>query len=530
MWEGDWDELQKTLELSDEELFKFKEIFSMVDIEHITYLGRRNFVDLLDMLMIEVTEDVMEKMFQEMDENHDGQIEFEEFITAMVNNIGKEQLAQVEDIKMGACGTRMWERGEIAWSANTGLIVITGCLGLKALIYFQGFLFPLVTAYLFVFFLTPIMNFFVSAAAPFASSFVASKEAAGQMHRPIKVPFQEIYCCDLTTENPDGEVDPKTGEKERMYKSEFRRSLIGKAGQGEFYDCVTSGKVPQGLAMLLTLATFFGVLYGLLALVMAETSKLQEDQVFIDRINNFTDEMFDSLKKNGYEIKREETEGYTWDEISNSATALNGFVGQFGVVFLLLIYILSEKSERLLFGDGGSEGPGMLQEIEAQVTNYVALKTVLSAMTGIIVGLILWALGVKLAAIWGILSFVLNFIPNVGSMIAMFLPMPIVIVDPNLEDWQKVLAFLGPALVQLIVGNVWEPMVFGKSLNLTAISILMALVFWTSVWGLMGAILSVPLLAIQKISLTHANHPLAKYFLTLIREDPTVDETAEASK
>jgi len=61
VWEGDWDELQKTLELSDEELFKFKEIFSMVDIEHITYLGRRNFVDLLDMLMIEVTEDVMEK-------------------------------------------------------------------------------------------------------------------------------------------------------------------------------------------------------------------------------------------------------------------------------------------------------------------------------------------------------------------------------------------------------------------------------------------------------------------------------------
>ena len=350
------------------------------------------------------------------------------------------------------------------------------------------------------------------------------------MHRPIKFPFQEIYCCDLETENPDGEIDPKTGEKGRMYKSEFRRSLIGKPGQGEFYDCVTSGKVPQGLAVLLTLATFFGVLYGLVALVMAETSKLQEDQEFIDRINKFVEDMFESLKNNGYEIKREETDGYTWDEISNSATALNGFVGQFGVVFLLLIYILSEKSERLLFGDGGSEGPGMLQEIEAQVTNYVALKTVLSAMTGIIVALILWALGVKLAAIWGILSFVLNFIPNVGSMIAMFLPMPIVIVDPGLEDWQKVLAFLGPALVQLIVGNVWEPMVFGKSLNLTAISILMALVFWTSVWGLMGAILSVPLLAIQKISLTHANHPLAKYFLTLIREDPTVDETAEASK
>merc|ERR1712167_465298 len=110
----------------------------------------------------------------------------------------------------------------------------------------------------------------------------------------------------------------------------------------------------------------------------------------------------------------------------------------------------------------------------------------------------LWALGVKLAAIWGILSFVLNFIPNVGSMIAMFLPMPIVIVDPGLEDWQKVLAFVGPGIVQGAVGNAVEPAVFGKSLNLTAMSILGALVIWSALWGLMGAILSVPVLGIQK--------------------------------
>jgi hypothetical protein len=51
-----------------------------------------------------------------------------EFLTAMVNNIGKEQLAAVEDIKIGGCGTRMWERGEIAWAANNGLIIV--CVGL----------------------------------------------------------------------------------------------------------------------------------------------------------------------------------------------------------------------------------------------------------------------------------------------------------------------------------------------------------------------------------------------------------------
>ncbi len=75
--EGGYAELQAKLGLTDEELFKFKEVFSMVDIEHIGYLGRRNFTDLLDMLQIDVSDDVMEKMFVEMDENGDGQIEFD---------------------------------------------------------------------------------------------------------------------------------------------------------------------------------------------------------------------------------------------------------------------------------------------------------------------------------------------------------------------------------------------------------------------------------------------------------------------
>jgi hypothetical protein len=131
---------------------------------------------------------------------------------------------------------------------------------------------------------------------------------------------------------------------------------------------------------------------------------------------------------------------------------------------------------------------------------------------------------VKLAVMFGILSFVLNYIPNIGSMIAMFLPMPIVIVDVNLEQWQKIGAFVGPGGVQAYVGNALEPMMFGKSLNMTPMSILAALVIWGSIWGITGAILSVPMLAIQKILLTKANHPLAKTVLAMIREDQTVDE------
>merc|ERR1711943_114348 len=112
-------------------------------------------------------------------------------------------------------------------------------------------------------------------------------------------------------------------------------------------------------------------------------------------------------------------------------------------------------------------------------------------------------------------------------MIAMFLPMPIVIVDDAVATWQKIGAFVGPGAVQGYVGNALEPMVFGKSLNMTPLSILAALVLWSSIWGILGAILSVPLLGVQKITMSHANHPLAKTVLSMIREDATVDELAE---
>merc|ERR1740117_947998 len=114
-------------------------------------------------------------------------------------------------------------------------------------------------------------------------------------------------------------------------------------------------------------------------------------------------------------------------------------------------------------------------------------------------------------------------------MVAMVLPLPIILLDTQLATWQQVLGFVGPMCVQGYVGNVLEPMVFGKSLNMTPLSILGALVIWGSIWGIPGAILSVPLLGIQKICLDHSNHPMAKMVMLTIIDDPTIDEAAEAS-
>ena len=88
--------------------------------------------------------------------------------------------------------------------------------------------------------------------------------------------------------------------------------------------------------------------------------------------------------------------------------------------------------------------------------------------------------------VWGVLTFMLNFIPNLGSAIAVLLPLPVILldaVDDKLTVLQMTLALLLPAIIQLSVGNGLEPVMFGSALNLTSISILASLVVFGAMWG-----------------------------------------------
>ena len=125
----------------------------------------------------------------------------------------------------------------------------------------------------------------------------------------------------------------------------------------------------------------------------------------------------------------------------------------------------------------------------------------LSMATGALVGVILAILGVDLAMVFGILAFVLNFIPNIGSLIAIVLPLPLVLVDPEFTLTLLVLAIALPGAVQMVIGNVIEPMWMGRKLGLSTVVVFLSLVVWGWIWGPVGMLLSVPLTMIIKILL-----------------------------
>jgi AI-2 transport protein TqsA len=164
--------------------------------------------------------------------------------------------------------------------------------------------------------------------------------------------------------------------------------------------------------------------------------------------------------------------------------------------FLVLVFLFF-----LLIGAGGA-GPaagGVWEEVAAKIERYIVTKTIISGATGIAVGSILGVLGIDLAMVFGFFAFILNFIPSIGSLIATLLPLPVVLFSPDVTPTTAVLAIALPAAVQVVIGNFIDPRVMGESLDLHPVTILLALIFWGMIWGIVGMLLAVPLIAVMKM-------------------------------
>ncbi|MDA9632877.1 AI-2E family transporter [Pelagibacteraceae bacterium] len=173
--------------------------------------------------------------------------------------------------------------------------------------------------------------------------------------------------------------------------------------------------------------------------------------------------------------------------LSNSANFISKFVL---VVIMTLFLLLGKKSV--------NTSPAW-NDIIGHVKKYIFTKFITSTITGVSAGLIYWFLGLELAFIFGSLTFILNFIPVVGSIIAVLLPIPIAILQyPDLSS--VLLIIFLPAIIHIIIGNIVEPKIFGDAFGLHPITIILSLIFWGMIWGIIGVLLAAPLTAIIRVS------------------------------
>ncbi len=202
-----------------------------------------------------------------------------------------------------------------------------------------------------------------------------------------------------------------------------------------------------------------------------------------------------------------------WIDLPSYATSLAGSAaGILASSSLILIYIgflffeqgqfRNKISALISDAEKEKEVNGIFDRIRDDIQKYITIKMFTSTLTGVLSFALLLLMGVDFAGVWGLLIFLLNFIPTVGSIIATMFPAMIALAQSD-GYFLFLLVLGGIGAFQVMIGNVIEPRLMGSSFNLSPIVILLNLALWGTIWGIPGAFLCVPFLIIFTIIMSH---------------------------
>ena len=200
-----------------------------------------------------------------------------------------------------------------------------------------------------------------------------------------------------------------------------------------------------------------------------------------------------------------------------SGIAANGFLIVIYVIFLLLEQTFFPKKIQALFPDPERHGQfqAILERINESIHAYFTVKLSVSMLTAITSYLLMLAVGLDFAIFWAFLIFLLNFIPNIGSLVATIFPAMVAVLQyETLGPFFVIL--LGVGAIQVVVGNFVEPKMMGSSLNISSLVVIIALTVWGVLWGVAGMILCVPITVIMMIIL--AQFPSTRPIAILLSE------------
>lgn len=163
------------------------------------------------------------------------------------------------------------------------------------------------------------------------------------------------------------------------------------------------------------------------------------------------------------------------------------------------------------------------REITEQIQRYIATKFLISLLTGIVVGIILWIFNIDFLIVWAVLSFFLNFIPNIGSIIAIILPTVMTLIQYESIGYTILVSGI-ITLAQNLIGNILEPKIMGDKLGLNPLVILLSLLVWGYIWGIAGMFLSVPLTAVLKIIISNSQSDNLQFLNEVMSNTDNLDQ------
>ncbi len=256
------------------------------------------------------------------------------------------------------------------------------------------------------------------------------------------------------------------------------------------------------ILILIVVSTLVGAVIG--SSISGFTKDLPEYQL---KLSEITGGVFQRLNEWGVSVDLQQVRD-SFDPskalgmVGSTLASFGNIMTNFLLILLTVAFILAEEvsfADKLTINSETRNSLDAIRKFTAAVNQYVAIKTFVSLLTGTAVLLWLWFLGVDYFVLWGLLAFLLNFIPTFGSILAAIPAVLLALVQ--LGGGDAILVAVGFVVVNFVVGNIIEPKIMGKGLDLSVLVVFLSLVFWGWVLGPVGMLLSIPLTMTVKIAL-----------------------------
>lgn len=269
-------------------------------------------------------------------------------------------------------------------------------------------------------------------------------------------------------------------------------------------------KLPKFVAALLGFMVYLAVMFCIIAFIVNSVGDIARlVELYKSKFSDFGISVMELAGANGFTTSTMDIFGFLKDlpvlgTIKSFAVNIADVLGQISLVSLLVGFLI-------FGGQRGLPSNHFFTEVNNKISKYLMTKFITSFTTALIVGVILKVFDADLVFAFAFFTFVLNFIPSIGSVFATLLPLPVLALKFGFGlPFFACLILIG--VTQFIIGNVLEPKVMGNNLQLHPIAILVFLLFWGIVWGIPGMFLSVPITASLKILLERmdATKPFAR--------------------
>lgn len=284
--------------------------------------------------------------------------------------------------------------------------------------------------------------------------------------------------------------------------------------------------IPRWLALLASVCVLFYLGYWLADMIRSNVNQVitlapQYQERFMVFLNNLDARLSIKLVANL-------TEWINDISLQNTLVSFYGvftsFTSNLFLIALYVIFLFLEQQvmrPKLVAIFDKKNHLKLAEDILAQIANdtetYVSIKTFLSFFTALSCWFLMRLVGLDFSEFWAILIFFLNFIPNIGPVVSTFFPIMLSLIQFPPNWWPVVIIIAGTSSIQFIVGNIVEPKLMGKHLNLSPLVILVTLAVWGQIWGVVGMFLSVPMTVIMMI--VFSNFEKTKPIAILLSED-----------